>query len=94
MASAAGQGPGFESRIVDRARRAADRGRSVSHGEREDGVSAVAAPVTEETGRIVAAVSLGGPSNRLAPERVEAFLPVLTTVAERLSELRFIGTDT
>ncbi|MFI1332845.1 hypothetical protein ACH4U7_22530 [Streptomyces sp. NPDC020845] len=50
--------------------------------------------MTDEAGRIVAAVSLGGPSNRFTPERVEAFLPVLTTVAERLSELRFIGTDT
>ncbi|MFI6360107.1 IclR family transcriptional regulator [Streptomyces sp. NPDC050743] len=93
LASAAGQGPDFESQIADRARRAADQGWAVSHGEREEGVSAVAAPITDEAGRVVAAVSLGGPSSRFTLERVEAFLPVLTKAAERLSDLRFIGTD-
>ncbi|UNX55156.1 IclR family transcriptional regulator [Georgenia sp. TF02-10] len=93
-ASVAGRGPGFESILAERARRAADQGWAVSHGEREDGVSAVAAPITDTAGRTVAAVALGGPTTRFTEERIEAFLPVLTTAAGRLSDLQFIGGNT
>ena len=54
-------------------------------------MSAVAAPITDQNDHIVAAVGLGGPTNRFTRERVSAFLPVLTKAAERLSDLRFIG---
>lgn len=90
-ALASGRGADFEAALAERVHRAADQGWAVSHGEREDGVSAVAAPITAESHRVVAAVGLGGPTNRFTPERVSAFLPVLSKAAERLSELRFIG---
>ncbi|MBL1117873.1 IclR family transcriptional regulator [Streptomyces sp. 110] len=91
VASAAGRGPDFASVLETRARLAAERGWAVSHGEREDGVSAVAAPVTDAAGQVVAAVGLGGPTSRFTDERVESFRPALTEAAKRLSELGFLG---
>jgi DNA-binding IclR family transcriptional regulator len=93
-ALAADRGADFESVLAGRAHRAAEAGWAVSHGEREDGVSAVAAPITDAAGRVVAAVGLGGPTNRLTDARINEFLPVLTKAAARLSELQFIGGNT
>ena len=93
-ASAAGRGPDFESVLGERARRAAEQGWAVSHGEREEGVSAVAAPITDADGRIVAAVALGGPTTRFTRERIDAFLPALTKAGQQLSDLQFIGGNT
>lgn len=90
-AVAAGRGEEFESVLLERARRAAEAGWAVSHGEREQSVSGIAAPITDAEGRVVAAVALGGPTARFTPERIDAFLPVLTKTAARLSDLRFIG---
>jgi DNA-binding IclR family transcriptional regulator len=88
---AAGRGDEFESVLVDRVRRAAEQGWAASHGEREPGVSAVAAPVTDSTGAVVAAVGLGGPTARFTAERTEGFVPVLVEAGRRLSALDFIG---
>lgn len=90
-AMAADLGPEFESTLVGRVDRAATQNWAVSHGEREDGVSAVAAPITGTADEIVAAVSLGGPTNRFTGENVRRFLPSLSRAAAQLSELRFIG---
>jgi DNA-binding IclR family transcriptional regulator len=51
------------------------RGSVTTSGELDPGVTAVAAPVLDARGRLVAGLSLGGPSDRLAAdglERVEA----------------------
>ncbi|MCA1187073.1 IclR family transcriptional regulator [Saccharopolyspora sp. 6T] len=89
-AIAAARGAGFEDVLADRVRRAGEQNWSVSHGEREDGVSAAAAPITAGD-EIVAAVALGGPTTRFTGERVAAFLPALSRAAEQLSALRFLG---
>ncbi|MEU1664048.1 IclR family transcriptional regulator [Streptomyces sparsogenes] len=91
VAAAAGRGDAFEEELAARVRRAAERGWAVSHGEREDGVSAIAAPVTDEDGRVVAAVGLGGPTSRFTDARVERFAPLLADAGRALSRLRFIG---
>ena len=57
----------------------------MSHGEREDGLSAVAVAVTGQSGAVVAALSLSGPSLRFPPERVAQFAADLRQVAERMS---------
>ena len=44
--------------------RARADGWAVSHGEREDGLSAVAVPVTGRSGAVVAALALSGPTLR------------------------------
>ncbi|MFI1395871.1 IclR family transcriptional regulator [Streptomyces sp. NPDC020681] len=91
VADAAPHGPEFLEVITERARRAGEQGWAVSHGEREKGVSAAAAPITDSAGHTVAAVGLGGPTSRFTDERLAEFIPILTEAAQRLSALRFIG---
>ena len=50
-------------------RQARAHGYAADEGEREDGVSCLAAPVKDHKGAIVAAVSVSGPSSRLAGSR-------------------------
>jgi len=64
-------------------------GYAVSHGEREEGLSAVAVPVTGRSGAVVAALALSGPTLRFTPERVTEFEADLTTAAARMSERGF-----
>ena len=68
---------------------AARDGYAVSHGEREDGLSAVAVPVTGQSGAVVAALSLSGPTLRFTAERVAEFAADLGQVAARMSERGF-----
>ena len=49
---------------------AAARGFAVSHGEREAGLSAVAAPVLGRSGGVVAALVLSGPTVRFSEDRI------------------------
>ena len=62
------------------------RGWAQSVGEREQGVASVSAPVRSPSGKIIAAVSVSGPLERLSrtPGRMHA--PAVMAAAERLSE--------
>ena len=62
------------------------RGWAQSVGEREAGVASVSAPVRSPAGKIIAAVSVSGPLERLTrtPGRMHA--PAVLAAAERLSE--------
>lgn len=91
VAAAAGRGSEFEDVLAERVHRAEEQGWAVSHGEREDGVSALAAPVTDSGGRVVAAVGLGGPTSRFVQERLDEYLPVVVNAAQQLSKLDFVG---
>ncbi len=64
-------------------------GHAVSHGEREDGLSAVAAPVYGRSGSVVAALALSGPTVRFTGERVEVFAADLMKAAARMSDRGF-----
>jgi DNA-binding IclR family transcriptional regulator len=64
-------------------------GYAVSHGEREDGISAVAVPVTGRSGAVVAALALSGPTLRFTPDRVAEFAADLKLAAARVSERGF-----
>jgi DNA-binding IclR family transcriptional regulator len=68
---------------------AARQGHAVSHGEREDGLSAVAVPILGRAGSVVAALSLSGPTMRFSAERVAEFTTDLEQVARRMSERGF-----
>ena len=61
-------------------------GWSVSTAEREEGLAAAAVPVRDRAGRVVAALSLSGPSSRLTSEKLESLRPSVTDAARRLSE--------
>ncbi len=64
-------------------------GFAVSHGEREDGISAVAVPVTGRSGSVVAALAMSGPTLRFTDDRVAEFAADLKLAAARMSERGF-----
>jgi DNA-binding IclR family transcriptional regulator len=68
---------------------AAAQGYAVSHGEREQGLSAVAVPVLGRSGSVVAALTLSGPSVRFTDDRVAVFAADLVRIAQRMSEQGF-----
>lgn len=82
-------GPDHVKRLQEWIDEAAVRGCAVSHGEREDGLSAVAAPIVGRSGAVVAAVSLSGPTMRFTDERVAEFEADLKQIAQRMSERGF-----
>ena len=66
-------------------------GHAVSHGERESGVSAVAVPVHDDAGRVVAALSMSGATARFTDDRVDEFVSALRSAAVAMSG-RGLGT--
>ncbi|WP_326609295.1 IclR family transcriptional regulator [Streptomyces scopuliridis] len=89
--AARAQHPGWEETLWERARQAAVQGWSVSHGEREAGVSGAAAPVFDAAGRLTGAVALGGPTARFTDEAVAGFTSALVDTARALTALDCIG---
>ena len=66
--------------------RVRERGYALSQEEREPGFVAVGAPVHSAEGRVVAAISVGGPRVRLTPETVTAIARRLPAAAAQISE--------
>lgn len=63
------------------------RGWAQSVAEREPGVASVSAPVLSPTGRIIAAVSVSGPIERLTRQPGRLHAPAVMAAGERLSEV-------
>ncbi|WP_205718455.1 IclR family transcriptional regulator [Actinomadura sp. WMMA1423] len=82
-------GEGHVQRLQGWIDEAAHRGWAASHGEREEGLSAVAVPVVGRSGTVVAALSLSGPTVRFPDEVVEECAADLRRVAEEMSERGF-----
>ena len=61
------------------------QGYATDHGEQEEGVSCIAAPVRDHTGSVVAAISISGPWIRITPERVPQLVPLVKEACGRLS---------
>jgi DNA-binding IclR family transcriptional regulator len=59
-----------------------------SVAEREEGVASVSAPVQEASGRLVAAVSVSGPIQRLTTEPGAKYGEAVAEAARRISSLR------
>ena len=64
-------------------------GFAASHGEREEGLSAVAVPIVGRSGAVVAALALSGPTFRFTDERTSTFANDLRAAAARISERGF-----
>jgi IclR family transcriptional regulator, acetate operon repressor len=64
---------------------------SVSIGEMFPESAAIAAPIFGANGKIVAAVAIGGPSQRLQP-KLDALMPIIADVATRASGIAARGT--
>ena len=62
-------------------------GWSVSIAEREEGLAAAAVPVRDRTGRVVAALSMSGPSSRLSSKRLQSMRPVMEAESGKLSRM-------
>ncbi|QCT01362.1 transcriptional regulator, IclR family [Paenibacillus algicola] len=60
------------------------RGYAISIEEREPGAVAVSVPIFDHQGRIAAALSLSGPVNRLSPDTLLQFAPVLKEAAREM----------
>ncbi|NBD27583.1 IclR family transcriptional regulator [Paenibacillus glycinis] len=62
-------------------------GYATSVEEREQGAAAVAAPIVSRTGKLVAALSVSGPANRLTPEKMREQAPAVMEAAKRLGSM-------
>jgi DNA-binding IclR family transcriptional regulator len=66
-----------------------EKGWAVSHGEREEGLSAVGVPVCSAKGATVAALTLSGPTSRFTPERIESYVDRLKACADEIGRQGF-----
>lgn len=72
---------------------AAQRGWSVSSGEREHGLSAVAVPVQPMVSGAPATLSIAGPTSRFPAERIPEFVQELLRTADRLNRAAGISDE-
>jgi DNA-binding IclR family transcriptional regulator len=92
LARVAGRSPAGPEHLETLRQWAADTrrdGYAVSHGEREEGISAVAVPVLGRSGPVTAALALSGPTLRFTADRVTRFAADLKLAAARMSERGF-----
>ncbi len=61
------------------------QGYATDYGEQEEGVSCIAGPVRDDTGEVVAAISISGPWIRITPDRVPSLVPLVVEACARLS---------
>ena len=78
------QAASFNATVLSGVRR---RGWSQSIAEREAGVASVSAPVRGPSGRVVAAVSISGPVERLTKQPGRIHAGAVVAAANRLSEV-------
>lgn len=76
-------GASFNATMLSAVRR---RGWAQSVGEREPGVASVSAPVRGPSGRVLAAVSISGPIERMGRQPGRLHGPAVVAAANRLSE--------
>ncbi|MBH0122204.1 IclR family transcriptional regulator [Rhodococcus sp. CX] len=62
-----------------------EAGCAITHGERELGASAVAAPILSADGRVLAALSISGPTSRFTADRVARYVDAVTDTARQIS---------
>ena len=63
-----------------------NRGYALDDEEREEGLRCIAVPVRDHQGKVLASISISGPSNRLSLERLTDLAPVVMEKAEAISE--------
>lgn len=62
-----------------------ERGYAVDNEEYDEGLRCIGAPVWDHTGRVVAAIGIGGPVTRVTPGRIADLSEVVMTAARGLS---------
>ncbi len=77
--------------LFDELRNVRAHGFAISCGELEEGIDAVAAPIFDHLNSVVAAVSIGGPSERCHPRQGE-LIAAVTRAGQQISQtLHYIG---
>jgi DNA-binding IclR family transcriptional regulator len=61
-------------------------GYAIDDRELDNGICCVSAPIRGESGRVVAAISISGPSTRITLEKLKSFNQSLTEITEKISE--------
>ena len=83
--------PCTENSIVDKhileqeLDRVREQNYATAHEEYEEGLSAIAAPVRDHTGWVVATVSISGPSYRMGSDQIGKFVEPLKETAHNIS---------
>lgn len=62
-------------------------GYATSIEERETGAAAVAAPIFNQSGQLIAALSVSGPSNRLTAAKMEQYSQIIMDAAARMGKM-------
>jgi IclR family KDG regulon transcriptional repressor len=80
--------------LAEHLERVKAQGFAVDDEEREVGTSCIAAPVRDNSGKVIAAISISGPSGRLREDRLCSLASrVKKAAAEISSSMGFIGVD-
>jgi DNA-binding IclR family transcriptional regulator len=73
------------SQMISHLEKVRSQGFAVNTEEMVEGVRAIAAPVYNHAGRVIAALSITGPSSRLSPERICRLVTVLKEACTSIS---------
>jgi DNA-binding IclR family transcriptional regulator len=73
------------SRLAAELAKVSRRGYAAAINELEEGYVALGAPIHRHDGRIIAAISLGGPATRFAPSQIPRLVRPLRAAATRIS---------
>jgi IclR family acetate operon transcriptional repressor len=73
------------SQLIDDLRVVHGHGYAVSHGERQRGAGAVAAPIFNHRGDVIGAISVCGPAERFGQDTVDSLIPLVTQAAGQIS---------
>ncbi|WP_405727602.1 IclR family transcriptional regulator [Streptomyces sp. NBC_01537] len=89
VALASPHGEAHADRLREWSEEAARHGYAVSSSEWDEGLTAVAVPITGRSGTVIASLSLSGPSQRFPYEAIERFATALGEAARLISDQGF-----
>ncbi|WP_433754805.1 IclR family transcriptional regulator [Nocardia sp. CA-135398] len=93
VAAESPRGPEYEKELGAAVDAARERGYALVHGEREMGASGLAFPVTDAHARVVAALTVGGPTGRFTEDRVARYVEATRSAAAKIAALGLPGID-
>ncbi len=74
-------------KLIEELKRTRKRGYSVDNVEHEEGVRCVGAPIRDISGRVVASISVSGPTQRITEDKIPEIGRIVREKAERISRL-------
>ncbi|WP_328223359.1 hypothetical protein OG272_22025 [Streptomyces sp. NBC_00104] len=89
VAASSPHGEAYADELRTRAQEAVHHGYAVSSSEWDEGPTAVAVPVTGLSGKVIASLSVSGPSHRFPYDAVERFAADLCEAAGLISDQGF-----